>query len=216
MTIDDNIIEPEITEDMMDIIYDNAIKILAVSVSFLLRKTVYKAWNKYKFYVNIEKVRDSQIKLHRIDRVCDRLLFTLGASRVLFLHIHNGTVTKTNVHLLKITCLNESCEDNIQSIKHTIVNSNSETCNKYVNVFLEKGFLYYNDIALFDDERLKTKFSMDGVTSVFVVMASIRDVPIGFLRVEYCGAKNHSQEFIDKILANMTIESKKIFLILIP
>lgn len=209
-------IEPEIPESMIELLYDNGIKILAVSVSFLLRKTFVKAWNKYKFYVNIEKSRDTQIKLHRIDRICDKLLFNLEASRVIFMHIHNGTVTKTNLHLLKLTCLNESCNENIPEIKNTIVNAPIETSSKYISTFLEKGYLYYNDMTTFDDDRLRAKFSMAGVKSFFIVMVSIRDVPLGFLRVEYCDKDNHKQEFIDKILTDMTNESKKIFLILKP
>ena len=200
----------------IDLVSENLSTILVVMLAPVIQKTVVKTFNKINFRIRENQFHRYKRNIDKIEKICYRVLNKLEADRVVFMVTHNGDITYTNMNLAKLTCLCEAKNDGIESSKDKIFNKLITNFNDYVTFFINHKIMRCNDIDHFIDDDTKYEFINRGIKSFFVVMVTRKEVPLGFLRVEFCFKKNHTPEEILKIEEMLNLESKKIYSILKP
>jgi len=209
-----DIAENESVSKLLKYTIENFYKLIALGIMFLLKKSIFRVIDYIKFYTRLRNYNDTKEKEDKIQSICDNIRYHFDASRVLYLATHNGTITYTNLHISKITCFVESLGHGIAPIKNQIIGK--LISKTYVDYFIKHKSLHYNDIDLVEDEDLQITFINRGVQSFFIFMVSKKDMPLGFIRIEFCHKKNHSKETIDNILTTLEKEAKNIYQIIKP
>lgn len=204
-----------LSDYIAEFLSENLTKIVSGLLLPVCFKTLSKAYNKLKFQISLKNQETFNKKKALIDEICTKIKYQVNASRVLFMLCHNGTVTYNNLHLSRMTCISESIQHSVVSIKDTIQNVMMDDSPDYVKYFKKHKIFFINDVeAMSDEDIMKSRFKNNGVESFFVGIISQKDSAIGFLRIEFCKKKNHKLSDRENILSILTQASTEIYQVL--
>lgn len=199
---------------VVEYLSDNISKIIAIALAPLIQKILLKAYQKMKFLVAKKNYQDYKDKTEKITKICDKLLFKCSASRVLFIALHNGDVTFSNLHLCKATCLVESLDSGIASTKADLINVLLYNTDEYFKNTKSKHTEVLNIEKMKNDSQ-HYYFKSRGVKSYIEFMVAWQNFPIGFLRLEFCQS-TITPEQADNIIKAGLDEAKMLTYILKP
>ncbi len=201
---------------ILDFIADNLVKIFAIALAPLFQKVVLKLIDKVKFLITRRNFKVYSEKIERIEKICDELMYTYNASRVIYITVHNGDVTFSNLHLCKLTCIVESLSNGIASVKSKISNSVFANVYSRIKEFEEIGVVEFRVSSYDDQDDSSLFFEENGVKNAFSVLVSHKDLPLGILRIEYCDRELTDDSFKVTLKDMLTKKSKMISRLLKP
>lgn len=206
----------EIIYEFSEFIASHIFKILGFLLAPFLKEITLRLIDKFQFSLKTNQFKRYKKSIKDIENICYNARHILDADRVTFIVVHNGTITYTNIHLAKISALVEVCSNGIASFKHETQNKIIENFEEWTDYFKNHKVMICNDIETFPDGLIKDEFEHRGIKSFFVLMIAKNEIPLGFIRVEYCHKKNHSQDVINTAINLLELKEKKLWKALKP
>ncbi len=186
------------------------ITLIAMFIAFLKNPTwvfeQYETWKKQEHTIALEQRLANNEKLHVAS---EKLLYKVGADRVMILELHNGLENANGLPFSKCSATYEALELNVSPISNQYQNVNLSLM-PFVNEVFRKGYWCgdVDDIAEID-KALYYKIKSNGTEHFACCLIEGVDKPLAFLFISFKDSidyENHDCLFVRENVRHVALE----------